>query len=149
MSATFKLFPDCYRKLVLCESISSVSTGDSTPPTIHPTAVITDVRLFSFPKSRVFENHAQKYNYLPILRSVREISGKKVPVWSWLPTGAYLPLCIFGPEKYGGLGDVENKARHLAEATGRDVEEVMIEVCPLYFQYIYQYRLQETDKAAR
>ena len=44
MSAAFKTFPDYYRKLVLCESISSMSTGDDIPPTIRPTAVITDVR---------------------------------------------------------------------------------------------------------
>jgi len=47
-------------------------------------------------------------------------------------------LRIFGPEKYGGLGDVVNKARHLAEATGQDVEEVTKEVGP-YFQYQYRY----------
>jgi len=73
------------------------------------------------------ETHA-KYNYLPILQSVREITGKNVPVWNWSPTGAYLPLRVFGPEKYGGLGDVANKARHMAEATGRDVEEVTKEM---------------------
>jgi len=44
MSAAFKSFPDFYRKLVLCESISCMSTGDDIPPTICPTAVITDVR---------------------------------------------------------------------------------------------------------
>ena len=44
MSAAFKFFPDYYRKLVFCESISCMSTGDDIPPTIRPTAVITDVR---------------------------------------------------------------------------------------------------------
>ena len=44
MSAAFKAFPDFYRKLVLCERISYMSTGDDIPPTIRPTAVITDVR---------------------------------------------------------------------------------------------------------
>ena len=44
MSAAFKSFPDYYRKLVLCESISSMSTGEDITPTIRPTAVITDVR---------------------------------------------------------------------------------------------------------
>jgi len=110
MSVAFKSFPDCYRKLVLCESIRSTSTSDDIPPTICPTAVITDT------------------NYLPILQSVREITGKNVPVWNWWSAGAYLPLCVFGPEKYGGLGDVANKARHVAEATGRDVEEVTKEM---------------------
>ena len=60
-----------------------------------------------------------------------------------MPTGAYLPLRIFGPEKYGGLGDVANKARDLAEATKQDPEEVTKEVGP-YFQY--QYRHKETNK---
>ncbi|KIM78330.1 glycosyltransferase family 1 protein [Piloderma croceum F 1598] len=110
MSVAFKSFPDCYRKLVFCESIRSISTGDDIPPTIRPTAVITD------------------NNYLPILQSVREITGKNVPVWDWSSAGAYLPLRVFGSEKYGGLGDVVNTARHVAEATGRDVEEVTKEV---------------------
>ena len=44
MSAAFKSFPDYYRKLVHCESISSMSTGEDITPTIRPTAVITDVR---------------------------------------------------------------------------------------------------------
>ena len=44
MSAAFKSFPDYYRKLVLCESILSMSSGDDIPPTIRPTAVIADVR---------------------------------------------------------------------------------------------------------
>jgi hypothetical protein len=56
-----------------------------------------------------------------------------------MPTGAYVPLRIFGPEKYGGLGDVANEARHLAEVTGRDVEEVTKEVGP-YFQDQCRYR---------
>ena len=70
--------------------------------------------------------------YLPILQSVREISGKNVPVWNWWSGGAYLPLRVFGPEKYGGLGEVANKARHMTEATERDVEEVTNEVGPSF-----------------
>lgn len=77
-----------------------------------------------------------KYNYLPILQCVREITGRNVPVWNYWSSGAHLPLHIFGPEKYGGLGDVVTKARYRAEATGRDVEEVTKEVGP-YFQYQY------------
>ena len=81
---------------------------------------------------RLLTQTHDKYNYLPILQSVREISGKDIPVWNWSPSGAYLQLRVFGPEKYGGLGDVANKARHLAEATGRDVEEVTKEVGPYF-----------------
>ena len=73
-----------------------------------------------------------KYNYLPILQSVREITGKYVPVWNWWTSGAYLPLHLFGPEKYGGLGDVANNAQCVAEARGRDVEEVTKEVDPYF-----------------
>ena len=82
------------------------------------------------------DSNPTKHCYLPVLKSVREISGKDIPVWNWSPSGSYLSLRVFGPEKYGGLGDVENKARQLAEATGRDVEEVTKEVGP-YFQYQY------------
>jgi hypothetical protein len=83
------------------------------------------------------EIHA-KFNYLPILQSVREITGRNVPVWNWWTSGAYPALYVFGPEKYGGLGDVANKAREVAEATGRDVQEVTKEVDP-YFHYQHWY----------
>jgi hypothetical protein len=82
------------------------------------------------------ETH-DKYNYLPILQSVREITARNVPVWNWWSSGAYTPLRFFGPEKYGGLRGVADKARHVAEATGQDVEEVIKEVGP---QFQYQYR---------
>lgn len=48
MSVAVKSFPDCYRKLALCDSIRSMSTGDDVAPTIRPTAVITDVRCLLF-----------------------------------------------------------------------------------------------------
>ena len=76
------------------------------------------------------EIHA-KCEYLPILQSVREITGRNVPVWNFWTSGAYTALCVFGPEKYGGLGDVANKAQDVAAATGRDVEEVTRKVGPL------------------
>lgn len=84
-----------------------MSTGDDIPPTISPTAVVTNAYFY---------------------QSIRDITGKDVPVWNWFPAGAYLPLYLFGPEKYGGLGDVANNAQHVAESTGRDVEEVTKEV---------------------
>ena len=93
--------------------------------------------------NRLLTHKPPKYHYLPILQSVREITGKNIPVWNWSPAGAYLQLRVFGPEKFGGLGDVANKARHLAETTGRDVEDVTKEV-GTYFQY--QHRYKETDK---
>ena len=128
--AAFKCFPDYYRKLVLCESIRSMSTGGVIPPTIRPTAVITHVRFLFLSLRMLFidsETHT-KCSYLPILQSVREITGKSVPVWKWWPSAAYQLLRLYGPERYGGLGDVPNKARHVAEAIGRDVEEVTKEV---------------------
>ena len=115
-----------------------MSTGDDIPPTIRPTAIITDVRFLFLNLLGCYLLTHVKYVHLPVLQSVREISGKNVPVWNWSPSSAYLPLRVFGPEKYGGLGDVANKARHLAETTGRDVEEVTKEVRP-YFQYLYRY----------
>jgi hypothetical protein len=62
------------------------------------------------------ETHTK--NYLPILQTVREITRKNVHIWDWWPAGAYLPLRIFGPEKYGGLGDVAYKARHVTHGRG-------------------------------
>ena len=135
MSVAINSFPDYYRKLVLCQSIRSMSTGDDTPPTICPTAVIVDVGIFLASWLLFIDSEIDaKFIYFPILQSVREITGRNVPIWNWWTSGAYVALYLFGPEKYGGLGDVSNKARDVAAATGRDVEEVTKEVDP-YFQY--------------
>ena len=133
MSITIKSFPIYYRKLVLCESVRSMSTGDDIPPTIRPTAVITDVCfLYLSLLDAVCWLIPAKYEHFPILQSVREITGRNIPVWNWRASGAYPALYLFSPEKYGGLGDVAKKARDVAEATGRDVEEVIKEVDPYF-----------------
>jgi hypothetical protein len=41
---------------------------------------------------------------------------------------------MFGPEKYGGLGNVASKVQHMTEATVRDVDEVTKKVGS-YLQY--------------
>ena len=56
------------------------------------------------------------------------MSGKKVPVFAWDTGAAFATLRLFGPEEYGGLGDVSANASVLAEPNGRDIEEIIHEV---------------------
>lgn len=39
------------------------------------------------------------------MQAVRAVTGRRVPVFLFAGGGAYLRLRVFGPEKYGGMGD--------------------------------------------
>ncbi|KAF9256380.1 hypothetical protein L218DRAFT_1007418 [Marasmius fiardii PR-910] len=80
----FSNFPDYYSKLTRGKAIQCHSTGFTIPPVnVPPTCVITD------------------YNYLPVLRAIRAITGKAVPVLNLHSGSAFFELRTFGPEKYG------------------------------------------------
>ena len=64
-----------------------------------------------------------------MLQHIRSVTGKNIPVYVWDTGYAASSLKMLAPEKYGGFGDVETKARIEAEATGRNVEDVIDEVC--------------------
>jgi hypothetical protein len=59
------------------------------------------------------------------------VTGKTIPVLAWNAGYAPSTLRIIAPEKYGGFGDVKTKAKVEAEATGRNVEEIIDKVCCL------------------
>lgn len=56
------------------------------------------------------------------------MTGKTIPVFAWNAASAAPALHFSGPEKFGGFGDVTTKARTQAEATGRNVEDLIDEV---------------------
>jgi hypothetical protein len=61
------------------------------------------------------------------------VTERSIPVFAWGSTYASYTLFIMGPEKFGGFGDVSAKARTQAEATGRNIEDIVDEVrslCP-------------------
>jgi hypothetical protein len=60
------------------------------------------------------------------------VTGKTIPAFAWNTGYAPATLRILAPEKYGGIGDVATKAQIEAEATGRNVEEVIDEVWCLF-----------------
>lgn len=106
----FDRFPDYYQKLVACESVQCQTTGTIFPAILSPTVAIVDFFL------------------VPVLSAIRVITGKTVPVLAWDSGAAFATLRLFGPEELGGLGDLPAKANLLAEATGRDIREVIHEL---------------------
>ena len=143
------IYPNLCRSPSSPSPIITVNLYSAKPFGPCPPVIIYPLQLVQQPSSQTYvfpvliswmlfiDSEIHKYNYLPILQSVREITGRNVPVWNWWTSGIYLPLHLFGPEKYGGLGDVANKARDVVAATGQDVEDVTKEVDP-YFQYHYR-----------
>jgi len=103
-------FPDYYAKLARCESVMSKSTGISSASTRPPTVAIVEC------------------NYLPIMQAIRAVSGKEVQILNWYSGSALFKLRIFGPEKFGGLGNALERAHSIAGKTGRNVDEVAKEI---------------------
>jgi hypothetical protein len=62
------------------------------------------------------------------MQAIRAVSGKEVQILTWYSGNASFNLRIFGPEKFGGLGNCLEKAYSLAETTGKNVDEVVKEV---------------------
>ena len=61
-------------------------------------------------------------------RAIRSVTGKSIPVYCFQSLYAAPTIRIFGPEKLGGFGNTQAKARIQIEATGRKMEDVLDEV---------------------
>ncbi|KAI0760274.1 UDP-Glycosyltransferase/glycogen phosphorylase [Fomes fomentarius] len=62
------------------------------------------------------------------INSIKAISGDTVKVYGWYPGLTYGLINLFGPESYGGRGNLRLKAEEKARLTGRPYEEVAIEL---------------------
>ncbi|KAF8459776.1 UDP-Glycosyltransferase/glycogen phosphorylase [Gautieria morchelliformis] len=105
-------FPDYYAKLVNSEPVQCLETNHTLEALRKPTAVVLDGSPF----------------LLPILQHIRSVTRRSIPVLAWSAPYASYTLAIAGPEKFGGFGDVEAKARTQAEATGRKLDDIMDEL---------------------
>ena len=56
------------------------------------------------------------------------ISGDSVKIYSWVPGMMLAILYLFGPEKYGGMGNIHVKVEEESRRTGRTYDEVAMEV---------------------
>ena len=56
------------------------------------------------------------------------MTGKSIPVYCFQTICAAPTIRMFGPEKLGGFGNTQAKARIQIEATGRKMEDVLDEV---------------------
>ncbi|GJJ06840.1 hypothetical protein Clacol_001036 [Clathrus columnatus] len=63
-----------------------------------------------------------------IRSEIRKVSGRVVPVLAWNTTALNSSLHFFGPESFGGLGNVSMKAEILAKETGRPVDDIIREL---------------------
>ncbi|KAF8518320.1 UDP-Glycosyltransferase/glycogen phosphorylase [Gautieria morchelliformis] len=103
-------FPGYYDKLVNCKPVQCLETNHTFEAIRKPTAVVLDFFL------------------LPILQHIRSVTGRSIPVLAWGSPYASFTLAVMGPEKFGGFGDVEAKARTQAEATGRKLDDIIDEL---------------------
>lgn len=59
---------------------------------------------------------------------VKELVGDGVKVYSWAPGMVSALIPYSGPEHLGGKGNIRLKAEEKARATGRQLQEVILEV---------------------
>ncbi|KAF8519861.1 hypothetical protein JB92DRAFT_2897379 [Gautieria morchelliformis] len=103
-------FPGYFDKLLNCKPVQCMETKRRFDAIRKPTAVVLD------------------YFLLAVLQHIRSVTGRNIPVYAWVASYPAPMLRIFGPEELGGFGDVPTKARTQAEATGRQLEDVMGEL---------------------
>ncbi|GJJ09757.1 hypothetical protein Clacol_003981 [Clathrus columnatus] len=65
---------------------------------------------------------------LDTLHMIRKVSGKTIPIIAWNTAALNAFLRLFGPESFGGLGNVGLKAEIIAKETGRSKHEIAMEL---------------------
>jgi len=65
---------------------------------------------------------------MPQVATVRSISGKSIPVIAWVTGDAPSVIRLFGPQSYGGLGDISVRAEEEASRLGVSPKEIVDKV---------------------
>ncbi|KAL5527981.1 hypothetical protein ACEPAG_6782 [Sanghuangporus baumii] len=104
-------FVEAYRSLHSETSIAVAPNSDSVhEPVSNSNLVIVDFFCYD------------------ILKGIRSISGSEVPVYAWQSGSATAVLYLFGPETFGGKGDLAEKLSKITaeDAIGREKEIAMV-----------------------
>ncbi|GJJ16167.1 hypothetical protein Clacol_010447 [Clathrus columnatus] len=110
-------FTPFYTSLHTCAPIQCQATGQVYTVDQSPTVVIADYHIVTD------ELQFFMLSALTLIRQLNEQDQKKIPILTWNcgtlgPTMRYM-----GPERLGGIGDLEAKAKELAEKTGISFNE--------------------------
>ncbi|KAL5487463.1 hypothetical protein ACEPAI_5571 [Sanghuangporus weigelae] len=104
-------FVEAYRSLHSETSIAVAPNSDSVyEPVSKPNPVIVDFFCYE------------------ILKGIRSISGSEVPVYAWQSASATAVLYLYGPETFGGKGDLAEKLSKITtkDANAREKEIAMV-----------------------
>ncbi|KAF8583171.1 glycosyltransferase family 1 protein [Ramaria rubella] len=110
MPVVFQNVPAYCAKLLDGERLQCHSTGETYNAIREPNVAVVD------------------FFFLEILQAIRVKAGKRIPIYAWLCGQAGAAIRALGPEKIGGFGNVGQKARAQAEATGRPFEVIIEEL---------------------
>ncbi|KAI0823359.1 UDP-Glycosyltransferase/glycogen phosphorylase [Trametes gibbosa] len=103
-------FKIVWERLVAEEFITCCKTHEVLPALPKPHAIIIDF----------FAVHP--------FRSIKAVSGDEVKVFVWHPALTYELFWLWGPEKFGGRGNLRVKAEQEAQRTGRDYIDIIGEM---------------------
>ncbi|KAI0664707.1 UDP-Glycosyltransferase/glycogen phosphorylase [Cubamyces menziesii] len=103
-------FKTTWAKLIASEELTCAKTGTTYSALVKPQAIIVD------------------FFGVATVAAVRELSAHTVKIYSWHPGSTFATFYLFGPEKFGGKGDVATKAEIEAKRSGRPYEEVVKEM---------------------
>ncbi|GLB39043.1 putative UDP-glucoronosyl and UDP-glucosyl transferase [Lyophyllum shimeji] len=99
-------YPGAYETLAQGKSITCSTTGTSFDPAPAPVVVILDFFL------------------LESLKATRALSGRSVPIISWITGSASSFIRFWGPESRGGMGDLPGKIDAEVARTNKSPVEV-------------------------
>jgi hypothetical protein len=142
---TINLFADAYSAaystLYEAKPITCSVTGTNFDAVPAPCALILDVSLpmyYGLQPTLVIVPYYLYFQLfaLPQLQATRAVSGRSVPIITFLASGAGAFLRMMAPESMGGLGDIGAKIDAEVARTGLSDDEIAPKVHILYYAFI-------------
>ena len=76
---------------------------------------------------------------MPVMKGIRGISGRNVPIYSWQSGAASAVMYLFGPEQFGGNGDLVKKLENIKAENEEERAKEMKQVYRFPVSYLFQH----------
>ena len=130
-------FKNAWRSIASSEELVCTKTGTRHGPLPKPKAIILDVSVVTSPAHAppVLTDLNQFFAAEPF-KSIRDISGDSVKIFSWFCGLTYAMFFRFGPVHLGGKGNLRLLIEEEVGRSGRPFKEVAQEVRKKAFRWM-------------